>query len=362
MTTRKKSSRATIADVARKAEVAIGTVSRVFNNHPDVNEDIRNRVNDAVNELGYVRLRNRKRPRESSDRRVGNIGLVFFGMEDTLVQLPIVSSAVHGIERALATQGYNLMLANIPNGDRTPHFISDQHIEGLILKGPNQGILPSEAKRSLLSRFYSIPYVWLMGRLPNAVGDHCNYDTEEAGRIVAEHLDEKGHRRTAFLNPKPGQIQFERMKASFTQHSIRLGHQTSTLEVDPPTSLEWPLPSITLQNNVDVLVERWMQLPKDKRPTALFVPSDRTAVQAYAAFAQRDLKVGEDVSIISCNNEKPLLANMNPALTTIDVHAEVIGQRAVDQLIWRIGNPNQKCHFQNLVEPTLVPGDSVKQL
>ncbi|MBC2608040.1 LacI family DNA-binding transcriptional regulator [Pelagicoccus albus] len=362
MTTPKKNSRSTIADVARKAEVAIGTVSRVFNNHPDVNEEIRQRVNDAVNELNYVRLRNRKRPRESSDRRVGNIGLVFFGMDDTLVQLPVVSTAVHGIESALSNQGYNLMLANIPNGDRTPHFISDQHIEGLILKGPNQGSLPSETKRSLLSRVYSTPHIWLMGRLPNAVGDHCNFDTEVAGRLVAEHLHEYGHRKTAFLNPKPGHIQFEKMKTAFHAYSALLGHQSTTLEVDRPTAIEWPLPATTQQDKVDLLVDRWIETPKNDRPTALFVPSDRTATQTYSALSQRGLKVGSDVSIISCNNEKPLLANLSPALTTIDVHAEAIGQKAVDQLLWRIANPSQKHYFQCLVEPTLVVRDSVKKL
>lgn len=362
MTTTKSKSRSTIADVARRAGVAIGTVSRVFNSHPDVNEEIRIRVNEAVSELGYVRLRNRKRPRDNNDRKVGNIGLVFFGMEDALVQLPVVSSAVHGIENALSAHGFNLMLASIPNGDRTPPFISEQRIEGLILKGPNQGLLPPETKRSLLSRVYSIPYVWLMGRLPNAQGDHCNYDTDESGRLVVEHFHEKGHRRTTFLNPKPGHIQFEKMKAAFFAHSLRLGHTATVLEVDRPTVLEWPLPATTVQDKVDLLAQQWRDIPADIRPTGIFVPSDRTAVQLYTALERFGMKVGRDVSVISCNNEKPLLANLSPGLTTIDVHAEMIGRRAVDQLMWRINHPEERLCFQNLVEPTLAERESVQQL
>lgn len=360
--TTKRNNRSTIADVARLAGVAIGTVSRVFNNHPDVNEDIRRRVNDAVNELGYVRLRNRKRPKESSERNLGNIGLVVFGMEDTLVQLPVVSSAVQGIERALSAKGYNLMLANIPNGDRTPPFISERRIEGLILKGPNQGLLPQETKRSLLSRVYSIPHVWLMGRLPNAAGDHCNYDTEEAGRLVAEHLHEKGHRITTFFNPKPGHNQFEKMKTAFMAHSERLGHASEPMEVPRPSKLEWPLPATTIQEKVDILVDQWVEIPKRKRPTAIFVPSDRTALQLYSSLERYNLKVGRDVSVVSCNNEKSLVANLSPGLTTLDVHAESIGRQAVDQLLWRVDNPDEKLCFQHLVEPTLVVRDSVAQL
>jgi len=152
-----------------------------------------------------------------------------------------------------------------------------------------------------------------MGMLPNAVGDHCNFDTETAGRLAAEHFHAKGHRRIAFFNPKPGQNQFERLKNSFCAAALRQGSDVSVLEVPPPEKLEWPLPAITHEDNVATLVERWCALPPKTRPTALFVPSDRTSVQFYAAFARRDLRVGTDVSIVSCNNEHSLSATLHPA-------------------------------------------------
>jgi len=76
------------------------------------------------------------------------------------------------------------------------------------------------------------------------------------------------------------------------------------------------------------------------------------------ALAARDVKVGRDLSLISCNNERPLLMGIHPALTTIDVHAETIGARAVDQLAWRTQHPEEPS--VNIgVEPSLVEGDSV---
>lgn len=360
-----KKKRMTITDVAKAADVALGTVSRVLNNHADVNAEIRARVLAAARALNYTRLRQRRDPRErlnGGDSAVGNIAVIFFGMEDTLAQLPVVGAALQGIESALSGHGRNLMLASIPKGDRVPPFLLEKRIEGLILKGPNQGLLPTEEECELVAHIYRWPHVWLMGRLANAKGDHCNFDTEIAGRLVVEHLRAKGHRRIAFMNPKPGQSQFEKVKWAFFAAATRLGGEAMLLEAEPSEKLLWPLPATTLQHKVNALVDRWAKVPADTRPTALFVPSDRTVVQLYSALERRGLRVGKDVSVVSCNNEQSLLMDLHPAPTTIDVHAEIIGRRAVDQLRWRIAHPEDVLPTQVLVEPTLVERDSVVAL
>lgn len=356
--------RTTITDVAKAAGVAVGTVSRVFNHHPEVNREIRERVLATARKLGYTRLRQRKRPAESNGTaaRQGNIGVVIFGMEDTLIQLPVVSAALQGIDHELSKVGWNLMLANVPRGDRVPPFVAERKVEGLILKGPNQGHLPSAAENEFVRQLGHLPHVWLMGRLPGARGDHVNFDTATAGRLAAEHFLHQGHRSVAFLNPKPGQVQFERVKASFLEVAATLGLTTSTIEVEPARQLSWPLPATTQQASLDRLVEMWHAIPSRKRPTALLVPSDRSAAQLYAALDRRGLKPGRDVSVLSCNNEKSIVTNLEPGLTTIDVHAEVIGRRALDQLIWRIQHPDDPYAVQILVEPALVERESVVSL
>jgi DNA-binding LacI/PurR family transcriptional regulator len=201
-----------------------------------------------------------------------------------------------------------------------------------------------------------------MGRLGNAKGDHCNFDTEAAAKLAAEHFASKGHRRVAFFNPKPGQTQFEKLRNGFLTATNRLGQTMTLLESPPRDGFEWPLPAITNPGAVDELVERWASLPEPVRPTAIFVPADRTAVQLYSALSQRALRVGVDVSVISCNNERPHLMNLEPTVTTIDVHAESVGRRAVDQLLWRIKHPQESMSIQVLVEPSLIIGESVASI
>ena len=354
----------TVVDVARSAGVAVGTVSRVLNHHPNVNDAARVSVLKAAQQLGYKRIRNHRRngsgPQAPTAK--GNIGVVFFGMEDALVHLPVVSAALHGVEGALSARGENLMLANIPRGDSVPAFLRDRGVVGLILKGPNQGQLPRAAASALIAAIERFPHVWLMGRLHNARGDHCNFDADSAGQLAAAHLHAQGHRRIAFLNPKPGHTQFEKLQRGFVDAASRLALDATVLEVAPPATLAWPLPATTLDQNVRLLIDRWARLSVATRPTALFVPSDRTAVQLYGGLRERGLRIARDVSVISCNNETSLVSGLNPLLTTIDVHAETVGQRAVEQLDWRIAHPDEPRTMQVLVEPQLVVRNSVRRL
>src|SRR2546429_3338549 len=96
----------TVVDVARVAGVAVGTVSRVLNHHPNVNDVARARVLKAAQQLGYKRIRqHNKNGGTTAMTAKGNVGLIFFGMEDALVNLPVISAALHGVENALSARG-----------------------------------------------------------------------------------------------------------------------------------------------------------------------------------------------------------------------------------------------------------------
>jgi DNA-binding LacI/PurR family transcriptional regulator len=352
----------TVRDVARQAGVSLGSVSRALNGSADLNPVLRERILAAAHDLRYAPLRKRRgvtgtrRGRPAEGR---NIGLICFGMEDTLVQLPVVSTAVHGVEDALSTHGGTLMFANIPRGDRVPQFMAEKQVAGVILKGPNMGRLPAESDSELLRAIYRLPHVWLLGKLPNAHGDHCNFDHEIAGALIATHLYEKGHRHVAYLNPKPGHAQFEPLKTAFANSAQALGLQVDVLEPDAEPSLEWPLPAIPSKVVVESLAARWAARRAKQRATALVVGADSAAVQLYAALNKLGVQPGREVGIVSCNDEHQLIMSLEPALTTINVGAEMVGRSAVARLAWRMAQSSDDRAVRILVEPRLVVRDSV---
>jgi LacI family transcriptional regulator len=354
---------ATIHDVAKSAGVAVGSASRALNNRGSVSTEMRERVLAAALQLNYTRLRMRRaKPQPVATATAAdefNLGLICFGMEDTLVNLPVVSAALHGIETAVGLEGGTLMFANIPKGDRVPAFLTEGRVSGLIIKGPNQGTLPPVAENELLTYIYRYPHVWLMGRLANAIGDHCNFDQEAAGRLVAEHLHAKGHRHIAFINPKPGHAQFEFVKRAVVDSGQRLGDRVDVFEPAAAKPIVWPLPAMTSPEIVDQLVQRWAHEPSDKRATTLVVGADTTAVQVYRSLARLGIKVGRDVGLISCNDERSLVMGLDPPLTTVNVRPELIGKNAVGRLRWRLAHPDDTTPCRLLVEPVLMERDSV---
>jgi len=211
---------------------------------------------------------------------------------------------------------------------------------------------------SLRAAFSAIPHVWLTGRPEGFTGDTCGVDDYGVGAMAASHLLSCGHRGLAILNPDPGHQLFARRCAAFRQVAEQAGATVRMLECHtacPP----FPCPPVANLPDVLPLVDRLLAVRP--RPTGLFTPADSIATQVYRVLAIRGVHISDDISIISTNHETPLLAGLHPRLTTIDIHAEEVGSRAVELLLWRMTHPDAS--EQNVqLTPTLVPGDSVARL
>src|SRR3954468_17913069 len=212
----------TIVDVARAAEVAIGTVSRVLNTPDAVRPDIRQRVLDAIAAMNYRRLRQRRSstPSENSRRRRrGNLAILLIGLDESLAHLPVITEALHGVELATAAEGINLMIANVPHADRVPAFLAKGQVDGVIVKSPLLGDFKACASPELVTAIARVPHVWLTGRPDSATGDVCATDNDAGAQLAVEHLHAKGHRRLGYLHPRPGQTRAEGLKLSFMMHA-----------------------------------------------------------------------------------------------------------------------------------------------
>lgn len=358
----------TVLDVAAAAKVAVGTVSRVLNTPDAVGPEIRQRVLDAVGRINYKPLRRHRKTggnlRGGVRRQQGNIGVLLMGMDDSLTHLPVISEVLHGVELAMAEEGLNLMLANVPQADRVPAFLANNQVDGLILKCPLLGDLRACANPKLVDAINRIPHIWLLGKPESAEGDMCGSDGEAGTAQVAKHLYARGHRRIGYLHPRPGQTRSEGVKHSLALHMRQLGMELRIFESASSREVRWPLPAITSPDEILPLLDVWAALPEAERPTALVVTADSIAVQVYHALHQRGKQVGRDLSLISINHERPLVVGLNPSLTTIDIRAQSIGRRAVEQLRWRMADRSgaDTAPARVLIEPRLVEGGSVARL
>src|SRR5919199_6836044 len=124
--------RAGIVDVARRAGVSVATVSRALRGLPNVSRDTRTRVLTAADELGYSAS-----PLAS--------GLATGRMRAVGVLLPYAgrwffAEVVHGIERALRSHGYDLVLHVLADADRRRDFFASlpvrRRVDAVLVVGP----------------------------------------------------------------------------------------------------------------------------------------------------------------------------------------------------------------------------------
>ena len=346
----------TIRHVAESANLSIGTVSRVLSGDPTVQPENAERVHRAVQTLKYVRLRRRNGTALDQGSLKGTtVALLLLGLDRSLASLPSVAEAIHGIEAAVSEAGANLLLADVPLADRLPPVLERQKVDGLIIKGALQGRWVDTISSDLAARLRNLPSVWFLGRPHGGWGDVVQSNDLRVGQIAAEYLMAQGHKHLAFLNPKPDQITFLQRQAGFIAHAELAG---ATVAKFLGQAGDWGLPLRTVKEvePVQGLVDDLFDAKP--RPTAVFVPGDSVAVMVYRALYVRGLSVGRDLSVISCNNETPLLAGLYPQLTTIDIHANAIGHRTVDQLAWRMTHRQQPAMDVSL-EPSVVTGESV---
>ena len=323
----------TVREVAAAANVSVGTVSRVLNGDRTVRMENIERVLEAASSMNYRPLRQRKPPSSKRTLDGKKVGLVLLGMDQALATLPVVAAAIQGVEAALSQAGASLLFANCPRLE-TAANLARERLDGLILKGALQGNLFSSASPELLSHLRGTPAVWILGRPEGFWGDSVGANDWRVGELAAQTLIDYGHRHLGFLNPKGDHQSFRIRQQSFLHFAERRGatvHCALGSAGDPP---QWPLPPVRNTSDVVLLVDRL--LSARPRPTAWFVPADNIAALAYRELAARGLRIGHDVSLISCNGERAITASLYPTLTTIDIHAEQIGLQAVEQLARRL--------------------------
>ena len=101
-------------------------------------------------------------------------------------------------------------------------------------------------------------------------------------------------------------------------------------------------------------VDRLLALPS--RPDGLLLPRAAAAGLLYKMLRQQGVEPGRDLKVVTCDRDSVLSA-LDPIPATIDVRPEVIGERAVEQVLWHIGHRHEPVRADLLVEPCLIAGE-----
>jgi DNA-binding LacI/PurR family transcriptional regulator len=337
-----------IVQVAKTAGVSLATVSRVINKHGCVSDESIHKVSQAIKLLNYNIPDRRRGPKTRAHQgiRTENIAVLLIGMDTRLAHAPVMANVIHGISDKLAANKLNMTLAHVNCANHLPPSVLEGRVDGILM----EGVFPSA---EILAKICDIPKVWFMTQNANPkfgidVDEVCP-DEDRIGFLAADYLTGLGFDSLAFLNSEPAHVSFSARRRAFMFY-CNVSNVKAEL-VEPENIVTSQIRSIDSDiRAIEQLAERFLKL--SPRPCGIFVPSDMQAATLYQMLSSRGIKLGKDVIIVSCNNEMVVLAGLDPKPASIDIGAEIIGKKAVEQLIWRIKNPDEP-RIKILVEPRL---------
>lgn len=311
---------ANIYDVARKAGVSTGTVSRYLNGNGYVGEAARERIKLAIAELGFSPS---GVARGLTNKRTRMIGFV---VSDLLN--PFIPEVVRGVQDLADESGYCTLIYNTDgNGQREARalkLLHERRVEGLIITPPET----KEGNQCILDLYKSgLPIVLIGRKLDTVMIDRVTTNTYAGAIEAVMHLASLGHTRIAFIGGESAHN-----VASGRRQGYLDGLRDAGLSVDESCIIETTL---TREGGASAMA-RLLQLPD--RPTGVFAVNDVVALGAMQEFSKHGGSIPHDLSIVGFD-DITLAANAQPPLTTIAQPKPLLGRTAVELLLSRIEKP-----------------------
>lgn len=307
----------TIKDIAEKAGVSVGTVSRVLNKAENVNEEIKEKVLKTAITLGY----------EAEIKKRGNIGTVGFvirELENDPSQNAYFSGILRGAQKRTEELGGRLIYTVVPN--------TDDKIEEVVTKVKNLKVdallLVNLSNPKLVEELLklSIPSVVMEDYFPELEVDCVTTDAFDGACKVAKFLLEK-HKKIAFIDGPQDQYDVVQRAAGFIFTLERMGNP-----IDPNLIA---FGNLLPEGGYKAMKEL---LEKGSTFTAVYCTNDLSAVGAIKAIKEYGLKIPQDISVVG-NDDIDMATHLDPPLTTVRVFKNTLGKVAVDRLYNRINNP-----------------------
>jgi LacI family transcriptional regulator len=330
---------ATIKDVARHAGVAPSTVSRVLNNRNWVAEDVRLRVETAIQALDY-------RPSSvARSMRMGTtqtLGLVIRDMNNP--NFAVICSAA---EASAQERGRTLMVCNANRScEKERQYLElllQRQVDGIVLFVSDERVNNCQP---LLD--HGVPLVTVDSAMAVAT-DQLRTDGEQGGYLAVRHLLELGHRRIAVLaytqDLLVGRARLEGCRRAFAEFGVE----------PEPALIRFCQPTM---ESAEAETEHLLEVP---RPTALVTTSVQLTRGALCAISRRRLRLPDDLSFVGAD-ETDLTRLYQPQITVIARDVPAMGSRAIEMLVDRIDGQFTGPPRLETLPFRLVPGGSTAAL
>ena len=303
----------TIRDIAKMANVSIGTVSRVLNKSGYVSKETKRNVEKAIASTGYI-------PNVTARSMVSKKSAIV-GIIVPEINNPFHSEFVTYANRILNQEGFSVLLCNSEyDSENINRFINDliqRNAEGLLVVSTEP-----EDETVLKKMNMRLETVGVCAKIDNM--DCINFTDQQGAFDATEHLISLGHKKIACVGVAD-RLSVSRERLRGYKDALR-GHG---LEVNEQYIKTYAGTENIGYNGTLALLEL------DVPPTAILYINDYYAINAYSALSSKGLKVGRDVSVCGFD-DLPIAGLINPPLTSIRSDIKGLAELSTDLMLKKL--------------------------
>lgn len=323
---RSVNARITIADVAKRVGVARSTVSHALSGKRPITAEVRQRVQDAIRELGY---KPSFAARSLALNKTGMIGVLV-----SEVYNPYTGTVLDALERELVKHGYKVLLG-LSNGqlDRITSYLDEfgsGMVDGLI------NLEPTLDPGDLIRQLPNIPSVTYM-RSGNAT-PRVYLDFADGAEKAIEHLWLLGHRKIGYISGPlvdlGAQHRLNGVQRFFLRQRVEIRPEwikEGDWSIEGGERMVWPL--------------------VDSGCTAVLTGNDLMAIGAIRGLRSRNIVVPRDISIVGFD-DSPLATLVDPPLTTVQIPVIDLVRATVEELMDLMAGRSQP--QAQVISPSLI--------
>lgn len=329
-----------IKDIAAIAHVGVSTVSRVLNNHPDVNEKTRERVLEIIKENNYIPNNSARILKQSNTK---NIGILVKGVFN-----PFFSEILKIVSVGIQNAGYTMILQHHNNQNDVGTllgFIKEKRLQGIICLGGNFIDLKDED----LEEVEGVPIVLVsVGAAMRKKLKRCSsisINNKEAAFRATQYLIDNGHRNIGLILGEKRDYGIS--KERFEGYKKALAHYNIDYNEKYIVYGQYECE--------DAYKQTKKLLKQSPEITAVFAISDIMAMGVAKASSDIGRKIGKDIAIVGFDG-MDVAKYYQPSITTIKQPKKEMSELSIEFILKLLEGKMQNTHM--FLEVELVQGES----
>lgn len=311
-----------ITDIAEILKISPATVSRVFNKHPYVNDEIRAKVLEIARKINYA-------PKSNSNKNT--FGIMLSGYDGIQLRTPYEAELVFVISRTLFDNGFTVQIIS----HKSIPYLHKNSVDALI-------IISSEFHEEL--RQIGFPVLTVNNVID---GIHSIYTEHAEGTEMAvDYMASRGHKRIGFIS-------------GTTRCWGNIEREKGYIQAVKKNGLEFDADMMRREGNGETLFHSIAYLAK-KDITGLIVAGEGKGLMVNHSFYLLNKKIPDDISVITYEDSvnSPYLI---PPHTTISQNLEEVGKVLAETAIeLSIANPD--IPLRKVLKNTLIERQSVRKI